>query len=140
MRHDARLILAAAIAFAACDTAQESRIEPVSGAGPSAPDLARGELLSLACQACHTLNAAGPNLIGPNLHRVFGRRAGTVPEFEYSSALAGVDFVWTPEALDAWLADPSGYLPGTTMAFTGYQSARDREDLIAYLAAATISP
>jgi cytochrome c len=137
MLHDAVLILVAAATLSACDSARDSPTESPIRADPSAPDVAQGEILSLACQACHTLNAGGPHLIGPNLHGVFGRRAGTEAEFQYSSALVAAEFVWTPEALDAWLADPAGYLPGTTMAFTGYQSPRDREDLIAYLVAAT---
>jgi cytochrome c len=45
--------------------------------------------------------------------------------------------VWSPAELDRWLADPAGFLPGTTMAFTGYQSAADRSALIAYLVTAT---
>jgi cytochrome c len=127
--------LLAALAAAACDSAQDSRGEDPS-VDSSGPDLARGELLSLACQACHTLAAGGPHLIGPNLNGVFGRRAGRA-EFAYSPALGAADFVWTPEVLDAWLTDPVGFLPGTTMAFTGYQSSRDRRDLIAYLVNAT---
>jgi cytochrome c len=45
--------------------------------------------------------------------------------------------VWTPEAVEAWLADPAGFIAGTTMAFTGYRSPRDRRDLVAYLIEAT---
>jgi cytochrome c len=103
----------------------------------SEPNLARGERLSLACQACHTFAVDGPHLLGPNLHGVFGRRAGSAAEFQYSPALEAADIVWTPETLDAWLADPVGYLPGTTMAFTGYQSPLDRRDLVFYLVNAT---
>jgi cytochrome c2 len=40
-------------------------------------------------------------------------------------------------SLAAWLADPAGFVKGTTMAFTGYGSAEDRRDLIAYLLRAT---
>lgn len=133
MRPRAWSILAAALAMSACDRARDAGIAPERNGGSTGPDLARGELLSLACQACHTFAAGGPDLIGPNLHGIFGRRAGSTPEFEYSPALGAADIVWTPETLDAWLADPFGFLPGTTMAFTGYESPRDRRDLIAYL-------
>ncbi len=100
-------------------------------------DLARGELLSLACAACHTFAAGQKAIIGPNLHAVFGRPAAAAPEFTYSAALRAANLVWTPRALDAWLADPARFVVGTTMTFTGYRSPEDRRDLIAYLLHAT---
>lgn len=105
----------------------------VSPAAPLTPTEERGELLSYACQACHSLDAGGPSQIGPNLFAMFGREAGSVEGFDYSPAMRDLDLVWTSEALDRWLADPVGFLPGTTMAFTGYRSAEDRRALIAYL-------
>jgi cytochrome c len=106
----------------------------------SAPDLERGELLSFACQACHTLAAGDEHRIGPNLHGFMGRPAASLPDFEYSDALRNSGIVWAPDAIDAWLADPTGYLPGTKMPFTGYRSAADRRDLVAYLTEATAPP
>jgi cytochrome c len=100
-------------------------------------DLARGELLSLACAACHTFRAGQGTLVGPNLHGVFGRSAASVPGFAYSPALQAAQLVWTPVSLEAWLTEPAGFVVGTTMAFSGYRSADDRRDLIAYLLSAT---
>jgi cytochrome c len=99
----------------------------------AAADVARGELLGLACAACHKFRAEEGTLIGPNLHGVFGRRAGSIEGFAYSPALAQSGLVWTPRAVAAWLENPAGFVEGTTMAFTGYRSAADRRDLIAYL-------
>ena len=98
---------------------------------------ARGELLSFACLACHTLEPGGKHQIGPNLNQIFGRTAGSIGDFNYSDALRNSGIVWTPAELDRWLADPAGFLPGTTMAFTGYQAAADRQALIDYLVEAT---
>jgi cytochrome c len=99
----------------------------------AAADIARGELLGFACAACHKFKAGEGTLIGPNLHGVFGRPAGAVAEFMYSRALEESGLVWTPVSLEAWLTDPTGFVAGTTMAFSGYRSLEDRRDLIAYL-------
>jgi cytochrome c len=114
-------------------TAEEYLAEPEFAAA----DPGRGELLSLACIACHTLRAGEAVLLGPNLSGFFGREAATQAGFEYSPALAASGIVWTPRAVDAWLANPSSFVPGTSMVFAGYASAQDRRDLIAYLLHAT---
>ena len=100
-------------------------------------DPARGELLGLACAACHRFRAEEGTLIGPHLQGVFGRPAASIDGFDYSEALRHSGLVWTPRALEAWLTNPAGFVEGTTMAFTGYRSAEDRRDLIAYLLRAT---
>ena len=84
----------------------------------------RGEVLGFACAACHRFRADEGTLIGPHLHGVFGRSAGTVPGFAYSPALTRSGLVWTPRSLEAWLADPAGFVAGTTMTFTGYRIGR----------------
>ena len=110
-------------------TAAEYAIEPeLAGA-----DVARGELLGLACAACHRFRAEQGTLIGPHLQGVFGRKAASIEGFAYSPALRASGLVWTPRSLEAWLANPAGFVEGTTMPFTGYRSEEDRRDLIAYL-------
>ncbi len=96
-------------------------------------DFGRGELLSYACIACHTLGPGEGHLIGPNLSGVFGRPAASAPDFPYSDALRGAGIVWTPGELDAWLARPDDYVPGNLMVFAGIYSVSDRTDLLAYL-------
>lgn len=119
----------------------EPEPDTVTRSAPAQSDvMRRGELLSYACQACHTLGPDGRHQVGPNLHGVFGRAAGAAAGFDYSAALAGSGIIWSPDELDQWLADPAGFLPGTTMAFTGYQAAADRGALIMFLLAATAEP
>ena len=100
-------------------------------------DIERGELLSLACVACHTLQVGQDNGLGPNLGGLFGAAAAQRTGFDYSPALVDVGLVWTPLALDGWLAAPASFVPGTSMVFAGYSAPQDRRDLIAYLLHAT---
>lgn len=105
---------------------------PIAGA---APDPATGKRVYARCSSCHLLDASGRSTIGPNLYGVVGRRAGTVPKFRYSPALTKAALSWTPEQLDAYLANPRKAVPGTNMAFPGIASPADRAELIAYLKA-----
>jgi cytochrome c len=99
----------------------------------AAADLERGELLSLACQACHTLRQGQRHNVGPNLFGIFGRRAAAAPDFPFSDALERTEIVWTPKALEAWLVAPAQFVVGNNMTFAGFSSATDRRDLIAFL-------
>lgn len=96
-------------------------------------DAAAGQKVFNACKACHTIDAGGPNRVGPNLHGVFGRKAGTADGFKYSPALKDSDVVWDEAHLDAYLKDPKGTIPGNRMAFAGVKKDDQRKDLIAYL-------
>ncbi len=96
-------------------------------------DLKRGQTMYFQCRACHSLEEGGANKVGPNLHGVFGRKAGLTPGFAYSEALTESDVVWTIEAMDEWLARPSQFLPGNRMVFIGVKDAQDRASLIAYM-------
>jgi cytochrome c len=96
----------------------------------AAGDPARGAALyESRCIACHALD---DNRVGPRHRGVYGRRAGSVPGFEYSRALKRSSVVWDERTLDRWLEDPERLIPGQKM---GYQVAQreDRADLIAYL-------
>ena len=97
----------------------------------------RGAGQAQICKACHSLNAGGANMIGPALFGFFGRGAGEQAGFEYSPVMRNANFVWTPRALDAWLAQPGRFLPGNRMAFGGIFKQQDRDNLIAFLLAET---
>lgn len=100
-------------------------------------DVKRGQKAFNACISCHTLSRTGQKLNGPNLYRIFGRKAGTRENFAYSAAMKQADFTWDAAKLDAWIADPPAFLPGTTMAIPGIADAQTRADLIAFLKVAT---
>ena len=99
-------------------------------------DPARGERAFQRCFACHSIVAGEDKLPGPNLRGIVGRRAGTLSGFRFSPALieAGAGgLVWTRATLDAYLADPERFLPGTEMGMPGLRDAVDRRDVIDYL-------
>ena len=101
-------------------------------AGPFDGDAVRGErLYGGRCGFCHTLDS---NRFGPRHRGVYGRRVAAVADFHYSQALAAKRFTWDATTLDAWLADPKRFVPGTAMGVRT-PSAQDRADLIAYLRA-----
>ena len=93
----------------------------------------KGERQAIICKACHSLDAGGPNMIGPALFGFVGQEVGEQEGFAYSPVMRSANFVWTPRALDAWLAQPGRFLPGNRMSFGGVASQQDRNDLIAYL-------
>lgn len=97
-----------------------------------APAVARGKALyESRCGACHSVDA---NRVGPAHQGVVGRKAGSVPGFEYSKALASSQVIWTRANLLTWLAGPEAMIPGQQMGYS-LGEARDREDVVAYLAA-----
>ena len=93
---------------------------------------ANGKLAFAQCRTCHVTDA-GVNKIGPSLHNIIGRTAGTVSGYTYSAANAGVGFVWTKEKLFQYLEKPQRVIPQTKMIYAGLPDAQKRADLIAYL-------
>jgi cytochrome c len=103
-------------------------------AGPAGAqgDAERGKQVFKKCADCHSLEP-GKVKIGPPLHGVFGRKAGSVQGFRYSKAMKSADIVWSADILDKYLAAPKTFVPGNRMPFPGLKKAADRADLIVYL-------
>ncbi|MEM1234506.1 MAG: cytochrome c family protein [Pseudomonadota bacterium] len=95
-------------------------------------DAGQGERVFNKCRACHQLEA-GVNGTGPHLFGIVGRSVGTVDGFGYSGALSAAADTWTAENLYAFLENPKGYAPGTSMSFNGLAKPADKANLIAYL-------
>jgi len=86
------------------------------------------------CGACHNAEKGGGNGIGPNLYGVVGGPHDHIPGFSYSDGMmktSGQKWDW--DALNKWLANPKGYVPGTKMAFAGLNKVEERAAVIAYL-------
>ncbi len=96
--------------------------------------VALGEDAFQACTGCHNADKGGPNMAGPNLHGVVGRKAGAVTGYPYSDALAGSGITWDRATLDRFLTNPAGYVPGTDMVAGGVADGERRAAIVAYLA------
>lgn len=121
------------IEVASDDVAEEAEEEvpfAVIFASASASD---GEGLWRGCRSCHALEP-GQHGTGPALHGVVNRAIQYYEDYNYSGALIAAGDVWTPENLNAFLENPSGWAPGTAMGYNGMRDPEDRADLIAYLA------
>lgn len=95
-------------------------------------DAKKGETLFKQCAICHSI-VEGETGIGPSLYGIVGSQAGMIDIFRYSDANGNADFVWTEDALYAFIEDPQNYLPGTRMVFAGIPDEQERADIVAYL-------
>lgn len=117
---------------------------PLPAAADVIGDEARGGgLFNSQCLACHRIGPEAKDRVGPRLTGIFGRRAGSVPGFDYSKSMArmGNDgLVWTLETLDAYVANPKALVSGTRMNYRGMKDAQSRADLLAFLRAHSDRP
>ena len=100
----------------------------------SASEDADGQLMfNNACRTCHSIRE-GDNRLGPHMRGIIGRKAGSLPDYSYSSAMRGANFVWDEENLERFIANPDETVPGNTMKpYGGLASAESRAKLIAFL-------
>ena len=153
--------LAAATLLVACNQKKEEPVMPSSAplasaapasAAPAGPtpeqqkmlaalpapyntgDPSAGEAKFVQCRACHTAVKGGPNLTGPNLYGIFGTKAAEVPGFAFSDAMKASGMTWDAPTMDKWIENPHSVLAQTKMTYIGMKDAKDRQDVIAYLA------
>jgi cytochrome c len=120
------LVVGLGLLMSSAATAQQASDR---SAGPEEGQL----LFNNACRTCHTLKE-GDNRLGPNLHKIVGRKAGSLPNYGYSSAMKGADMVWDEATLDRFIANPDQTVPGHNMKpYGGLASAQERQTIIAYL-------
>ena len=139
------LLALATLTLAACGSKADDPVEQIvvrklgeaaAPAAPAAPGdlLAKGKAAFAACASCHVAEPGAASGIGPNLHGVVGRKAGSLAGFAYSEAMAKSGITWSEDELNAFLANPAGKVPGTAMAAGKVADAERRAAVVAYLA------
>jgi len=90
-------------------------------------------LFRTQCGTCHALQP-GEVRQGPNLAGVYGRKAGSVPGYNYSAGFAEADWAWDEAHLDPYLTNPQSVIKGGVM---GYRQGKPevRRAIIDYLQA-----
>ena len=101
--------------------------------GLAGADALNGEQLFTACAGCHAVTEGIPHGVGPNLHGLRGRKAGTVEGFAFSPALQASEITWEEGTLTAWILATEGMVPGTWMLYHNHLEAGEVARLVDYL-------
>jgi cytochrome c len=105
----------------------------VSTLSLAAGNIEAGERKFKWCVSCHAVGPSANDGFGPQLNGLFGRKAGSTPDYRYSAAMKGSGIVWTDVTLTGFLRNPTTVVQGTKMRFWGIGSDQDIADLLSYL-------
>lgn len=128
----ATMALAVGVAFAAAPAAPAAVVIKDSAGASFTGDATAGERTFAQCKACHKIEA-GKNGIGPSLHGIVGRKAGSLTDYNYSGAMKNSGLTWNEQTLADYLENPRKKVQGTKMTFAGLAKAQDRANVVAYL-------
>lgn len=97
-------------------------------------DLA-SNLTQKTCGGCHVFGEGDATAkTGPNLYGIVGAKYGSSELFAgYSGALSGDERSWDYDGLNAFLAGPGAWVPGTKMSYSGQADQSKRALYVAYL-------
>ena len=106
----------------------------VAGVGEVlAQDAAAGEKVFGVCKACHQIGETAKNSVGPQLNGIIGRKAGTVPGYNYTAANKESGITWDEATFREYIKNPKAKIPGTKMIYAGLKDEKRIDDLLAFL-------
>lgn len=127
-RIDSRILIFVAVAWLAAAVSSFPHLIMAEGAISGNPETGK-QLFEKRCTGCHSLDK---NKEGPRLRGVYGRKAGTVPDFTYSDELKASQIMWDDQSLDRWLINPDAMVSNSDMAFH-VSNPQERADIIQFL-------
>ena len=108
---------------------------PSSRAQQPANDEAAQQAFNNSCRTCHSVKE-GDNRLGPNLSKIVGRKAGSLPDYNYSPSMKEAGFVWDQDKLTRFMIKPDEVVSGNKMQPYGGVSAEEAAKVVTYLQAA----
>jgi cytochrome c len=108
----------------------------IVGGFAATPTLAQEDgqtAFNTSCRTCHTMKE-GDNRQGPSLAGIVGRKAGSLPGFNYSPSMKQSGITWDEATLDQFIADPEQVVHGNTMKpYGGITDAAQRKLIVDFL-------
>ena len=108
-------------------------VTALAASADAAGDPEKGVSVFNKCRACHRIGPGARTVVGPELNGVVGRKAGSLGDYPYSSAVKASGLTWDEATLAQWLRSPRALVPGTRMTFAGISKDDDIANVIAYL-------
>ena len=100
----------------------------------SAGDAGAGQkVFTFYCTRCHQIGETAKNAVGPKLNGLFGRPAGSVDGFSYSSANKKSGIGWDEASFREYIKGPKEKIPGTKMDFPGLKTDKEIDDIVVFL-------
>jgi len=86
-----------------------------------------------ACRTCHSFKP-DDNRLGPTLHGIVGRKAGSIEGFAFSPSMKSSGVTWDEATLDKFIASPDAVVNGNKMQpYGGIADAAERKKIVDYL-------
>jgi cytochrome c len=93
------------------------------------------------CRTCHSVKQ-GDNRLGPSLHKIYGAKAGSSPDYaSYSQSLKNSGVTWDEASLDKFIENPEQVVPNNNMKpYKGIAEPAVRKQIVDFLKSQGANP